>query len=34
LDKYNSTIEADGEIIGNGYLNLTTKQNAVLFLIN
>ena len=34
LDNYNSTIEADGEIIGNGYLNLTTKQNAVLFLIN
>ena len=34
LDKYNSTIEADGEIIGNGSLNVTIKQNAVLFLIN
>ena len=34
LDNYNSTIEADGEIIGNGSLNVTIKQNAVLFLIN
>jgi len=34
LDNYNSTIEADREIIGNGYLNVTIKQNAVLFLIN
>ena len=34
LDNYNSTIEADGEIIGNGSLSVTIKQNAVLFLIN
>ena len=34
LDNYNSTIEADGEIIGNGSLYVTIKQNAVLFLIN
>jgi len=34
LDNYNSTIEADGEIIGNGSLNVTIKQNAILFLIN
>ena len=34
LDNYNSTIEADGEIIGNGSLNVTIKKNAVLFLIN
>ena len=34
LDNYNSTIEADGEIIGNGSLNVTIKENAVLFLIN
>ena len=34
FDNYNSAIEADGEIIGNGSLNVTIKQNAVLFLIN
>ncbi|MDC3344577.1 diacylglycerol kinase family lipid kinase [Flavobacteriaceae bacterium] len=34
LDNYNSTIEADGEIIGNGSLYVTIIRNAVQFLIN
>jgi diacylglycerol kinase family enzyme len=31
LDNYNSTIEADGEIIGNGSLNVTIIRKALQF---
>ena len=34
LDNFNSIIEADGEIIGNGSLYVTIRRDAVQILVN